>query len=50
MNIKIFIIAIIFWLEETSYFGWNLGAKSNEELLCDWLALLILSLAFQKRA
>jgi hypothetical protein len=43
--------ALIFWLAETGYFGWNLTPQSHIELVCDriaqilflsaWLALLI---------
>lgn len=48
MNGPILFMAIVFWLGETSYFGWNWGPKSDAEMICDGIAFLLLALAFSK--
>lgn len=39
-------IAIWFWIAETSYFGWNAWPQSDVEMVCDGIAMLLLSLSF----
>jgi len=39
---------IAFWLMETAYFGWNATPKSDAELICDGISLLIWALAWQR--
>jgi hypothetical protein len=39
----------LFWLAETAYFGWNFAPKSDAEIVCDGLAILILALGINRR-
>jgi hypothetical protein len=48
MNYSRLIIAIMFFVSQNNYFGWNLKPMSDMELLTDGIALLLLSLAFAK--
>jgi len=44
MNFILF-ISIIFWLLETSYFGWNWSPQSPSEVVCDGIVAILVSLA-----
>ena len=46
MSIKIFILALLFGLTETAYFGWNLTPQSDAEVVCDGITFLIGTMAF----
>jgi hypothetical protein len=46
VNIKVFIIATMFAVVENAYFGWNLTPKSDAELICDGIAMVMYALAF----
>lgn len=48
INWTILVFALYFSLIETIHFGWNASPKSDAELICDGIALLIASLAFLK--
>lgn len=39
---RLVIIAFLFWLAETAFFGWNKTPQSSAERVCDYLALIIL--------
>jgi hypothetical protein len=40
-----FITATLFGLIETAYFGWNMTPKSETELICDGITLLMAVIA-----
>lgn len=46
MNTRIFILAVLFGIAETAYFGWNVRPMSDAELICDGITTLILAMAF----
>ncbi len=46
INWRIFWIAVFFWYEESSYYGWNLHPYCLAELACDGFALFLLALAY----
>lgn len=46
MNIAILILGITFLIRQNQYFGWNSLPKSDAELICDGITLIIFSLAF----
>ena len=48
MNVKILILAIIFGVTETAFFGWNSLPESPAEVVCDGITMLILALAFMR--
>ena len=48
VNIPIWILASLFGLWETAYFGWNGWPHSDAEIICDGIAFLIFALAFEK--
>lgn len=43
------IIATLFALWETNYFGWNYASHSDAEIICDGIALIITALAIIPR-
>lgn len=49
INKPIFVIAALYSLFETVYFGWNMTPKSPAEEICDGISVLILALAFLGR-
>lgn len=48
MNWRILFLSLCFWIEENSYFGWNLTADSPEEVICDGIFVLIAALSLLK--
>ncbi len=49
INWAIFLIAMAYGLVETGHYGWNWHAKSDAEMICDGIALLIVASAFVGR-
>lgn len=45
----LFFIALWFWLIETHHFGWNMAPQSDAEMICDGIAMLLLSIAISYR-
>ena len=45
MNISIFLIAIIWAYLYNSFFGWNWNSQSFEELICDGIFAILVSLS-----
>jgi hypothetical protein len=45
MNWWIFFFAVLFWIAENNYFGWNLLPKSDAELIADGIVMIILAIA-----
>lgn len=41
LGLLIQFIALLFAIIETAYFGWNWCAKSDSELICDIIAIVI---------
>jgi hypothetical protein len=48
-NWPVILMGQLFWLAETAYFGWNFAPKSDAEIVCDGLAILILALGINRR-
>lgn len=48
-SLIILTMAFLFGLVETAYFGWNMFPKSEAEVICDGIALLIAALALVAR-
>ena len=46
MNFKILFFAACFWLLETAYFGWNLSPKSDAEVVCDGMVMILAAMAY----
>lgn len=46
MNAGIFVCAIVFFITENQYFGWNGSPKSDAELIADGIVVLLFALAF----
>ena len=44
-SIWVWLMGILWWLEETAYFGWNACPHSVAELFCDGSVILIYTLA-----
>lgn len=42
-NKKLIIIAILFWLLETWFFGWNKKPSCFAESVCDWLVIMMVT-------
>ena len=40
------VIALIFALIETNYFGWNIFPQSHAEIICDTIACMLYSFSF----
>lgn len=49
MNTQILFLAVVFWVMENSYFGWNWKPQSDAELLADGIVLVLLALAIVAR-
>lgn len=45
MNIKIFIIAVLWAYFYNSFFGWNWSSKTESELICDGIFAILISLS-----
>ena len=45
MNIHILMVCLAFGYMKIDYFGWNHGAQSEAELICNGIMLLIFSLS-----
>jgi len=45
-RVIILLLGVSFWLYETAYFGWNLRAGSDAEIICDGIALIIMCIGF----
>jgi len=41
-------IGIVYWIYFNCYFGWNMLPKSNTEIICDGIFVLIIALALPK--
>lgn len=41
------VIALWWWFVETHHYGWNWVAESDAEMICDGIALLLLTLALR---
>jgi hypothetical protein len=46
VNRPVVALGVLWWLMETSYFGWNASAGSTAELFADGLALVFFAVAF----
>jgi len=46
MNKTILFCGLFYGFIETRYFGWNRTAGSDAEIICDGIAILIISLAW----
>jgi hypothetical protein len=44
-SLMIWIAAILFGLSETAYFGWNWSPKSDAEMVCDGITMILAALA-----
>lgn len=44
MNWSAGIIAILFFIGQNNYFGWNARPQSPEELICDGIVLVLVAL------
>lgn len=40
------LFAMLFEIGETAYFGWHWGPKSDAEIICDGISILIFALAY----
>lgn len=40
------LIILLMFVSETRYFGWNLSAKSDAEIICDLIILATAAIAF----
>ena len=49
MDWRIWVLAVIFGLAETAYFGWNFSPKSPEEMICDGITLVLLAMSFMSK-
>jgi len=49
-SICIWGLALFFGTVETAHYGWNMAAKSDAEMICDGIALVIFALAFATSA
>lgn len=48
MNWPAFMLAIMFFVEENRYFGWNGLPKSDAELIADGIFLLIVAISISR--
>lgn len=46
VNWLVFFTGQLFWLIETTHFGWNAFPESDAEVICDGIVFLITALAF----
>jgi hypothetical protein len=49
VDLRIRLIAIFFGTGETAYFGWNPLPRSDAELICDGITMILLAMAFLRR-
>jgi len=47
MNISIFLVSIYWAYLYNSYFGWNWNSKSSEEIICDGIFAILISLSIK---
>jgi len=45
MNIPVLMVCLAFGYMKIDYFGWNSGAESEAELICNGIMLLIFALS-----
>lgn len=50
VNWLVFFLGQLFWLVETAHFGWNFTPKSDAEIVCDGIAVLITALSIKRRS
>lgn len=50
MNLRIFVMAALFGIAETVYFGNNLLPASNAELICDGITLVLFALSIRSKS
>ncbi len=48
MGIIIVLIGILYGFTETAYFGWNFFPKSDAEMICDGIGILITVIGMTK--
>lgn len=48
MNWWIFFLAVLFFIEQNRYFGWNAFPQSDAELMADGIMLVIAALSFKE--
>lgn len=46
MDLRIWLLAVLFGFYETAYFGWNFTPASPAEMICDGFVALLLALSF----
>lgn len=49
VNVYRWLTAVSFALFETAHFGWNWSPKSDAEIICDGIAFILFSLAWQRK-
>ena len=49
INWLVFILGLLFFIEQNTFFGWNGQAQSKEELIVDGVNILIFALAFIRK-
>ena len=49
INWLVFILGLLFFIEQNTFFGWNTVAQSKEELIVDGVNILIFALAFIRK-
>lgn len=45
MNVTMFVMAIVWVYMYNSHFGWNWSSKSSEEVICDGIFAILISLS-----
>jgi hypothetical protein len=45
MRLQIFLLGVFFGLVETAHFGWNVTPKSDAEMICDGITVLIFAMS-----
>ena len=48
-SLQLFLLALLYGLFETAYFGWNLLPGSDAEILADGIVVLIVGMAIVAR-
>lgn len=46
LNVFVFIIAMVFFLEQNLYWGWNVMPTSERELITDGFNMILLAMAW----
>jgi len=49
INWLVFILGLLFFIEQNTFFGWNGQVQSKEELIADGVNILIFALAFIRK-